>query len=77
VNRRAFLASLGAAFTLDPERALWTPGAKTISIPSRLVVARVAWDRRLDLMEIQAAYTRSFDAWVETLERGERVRVLG
>lgn len=33
MNRRAFLASLTAAFALDPERALWTPGKKIISIP--------------------------------------------
>lgn len=37
MNRRGFLASLGigaAAFALDPERALWVPGAKTISVPA-------------------------------------------
>lgn len=34
MKRRAFLASLGAAFALDPERALWVPGAKTISVPA-------------------------------------------
>lgn len=35
-SRRGFLSALGgvaAAFALDPERALWVPGAKTISIP--------------------------------------------
>jgi len=36
MNRRGFLGSL-AAFaaqcTLDPELALWKPGAKTISVP--------------------------------------------
>ena len=37
MNRRAFFglaASAAAAFALDPERALWVPGAKTISIPA-------------------------------------------
>lgn len=36
MNRRGFFASLAgaSAFALDPERALWVPGAKTISIPS-------------------------------------------
>jgi hypothetical protein len=41
MNRRGFLTSLGAAaaaFALDPERALWVPGAKTISIPAVRVV---------------------------------------
>ena len=36
-SRRRFLALLGTAapaFALDPERALWVPGAKTISIPA-------------------------------------------
>lgn len=34
-SRRGFLASLAgaAAIALDPERALWVPGAKLISIP--------------------------------------------
>jgi hypothetical protein len=36
MNRRKFLNLFGlgaAAFTLDPELLLWTPGAKTIFIP--------------------------------------------
>jgi hypothetical protein len=40
MNRRGFLSFLGAAVagaTLDPERLLWKPGAKTISIPSPLL----------------------------------------
>ena len=35
-SRRGFLSFIGAALasaTLDPERLLWVPGAKTISIP--------------------------------------------
>jgi hypothetical protein len=35
MTRRALLASLAAAFVLDPERLLWKPGAKLISIPNR------------------------------------------
>jgi hypothetical protein len=37
MNRRGFFGFLlggGAAMALDPERALWKPGAKLISIPS-------------------------------------------
>jgi len=34
MNRREFIASLAAAFALDPERLLWIPGAKKIFIPS-------------------------------------------
>lgn len=32
MTRRSFLAAAASAFTLDPDRALWTPGAKTISV---------------------------------------------
>jgi hypothetical protein len=40
VNRRGFLASLAgaAAIALDPDRALWVPGAKLISVPAPSVV---------------------------------------
>lgn len=37
LNRRGFLGALGAAIagaTLDPERALWVPGRKLISVPA-------------------------------------------
>lgn len=34
MNRRSFLASLAATLTLDPERALWVPGKRLISIPA-------------------------------------------
>ena len=33
MHRRAFLSSLIAAAVLDPERLLWVPGKKLISIP--------------------------------------------
>jgi hypothetical protein len=38
-SRRAFFAQLAgaAAIALDPERALWVPGAKMISIPRRKI----------------------------------------
>lgn len=38
LNRRGFLgllATVAAGATLDPERLLWVPGAKLISIPGR------------------------------------------
>jgi hypothetical protein len=42
MNRRGFLASvlgaLGSAAVFDPERLLWVPGAKVISIPQKVVV---------------------------------------
>ena len=33
MNRRGFLAALMGAAVLDPERLLWVPGRKLISIP--------------------------------------------
>jgi hypothetical protein len=33
LSRRVFLGSLAAAFAIDPERALWVPGAKKLFIP--------------------------------------------
>jgi hypothetical protein len=33
VKRREFIGLLAGAFALDPERLLWTPGKKLISIP--------------------------------------------
>lgn len=32
-SRRGFLAAVAAAFVVDPERLLWVPGKKLISIP--------------------------------------------
>jgi hypothetical protein len=32
LNRRSFLASVAAAIALDPERALWVPGKKLITV---------------------------------------------
>jgi hypothetical protein len=37
LNRRAFLSSLLVTATLDPERLLWVPGKKLISIPNKIV----------------------------------------
>lgn len=33
MNRRAFLEAIAGAIAADPERLLWRPGAKLISIP--------------------------------------------
>jgi hypothetical protein len=49
VTRRNWLAAAAAAFALDPERALWVKGAKTISIPATVA------DRRLRNLTIMIA----------------------
>lgn len=38
LSRRGFLSSLAAAFILDPEKLLWKPGAKLISVPVPSVI---------------------------------------
>jgi hypothetical protein len=43
MTRRVF-ASLAAAFALDPERALWVPGAKTISVPKPAPFRCLVWE---------------------------------
>lgn len=45
LGRRGFLGALigGAAFALDPERALWVRGAKTFSVPAAIKPVRVEW----------------------------------
>lgn len=35
MTRRSFLGALAAALVLDPEKALWLPGRKLVSIPKR------------------------------------------
>jgi hypothetical protein len=49
-NRRSFLFGMIAAAVLDPERLLWVPGAKTISIPSppKLVESWIYFVRTAD-----------------------------
>lgn len=43
-TRRGFLASLAAAMVIDPERLLWVPGKKMISI-ARPPIREVTWWR--------------------------------
>ena len=48
MDRRRFLESLilgASALAIDPERLLWTPGAKTIFIPPPLRVVRYVEER--------------------------------
>ena len=37
MNRRSFFTSLIATATLDPEKLLWVPGRKLISIPAPMI----------------------------------------
>ena len=58
MNRRAFLNALTAAaagFALDSERLLWTPGRKTIFVPSPSVEEGLAIKliRQYDIASMQ------------------------
>jgi hypothetical protein len=49
MNRRGFLAAVAGAFVADPEKLLWTPGAKLISIPApSKVVIPEGWAPAVD-----------------------------
>lgn len=37
MNRRGFIGSLLATAVIDPEKLLWVPGKKHISIPNRIL----------------------------------------
>ncbi len=48
MNRRSFLATIAAGLALDPERALWVPGKKLISIPRPKRKLYMITDRRIN-----------------------------
>lgn len=50
MNRRGFLAALAAAVVCEPDRLLWEPGKRLISIPAPpKVVIPAGWYRMDDL----------------------------
>lgn len=67
LNRRGFLAALTAAFVVDPERLLWVPGKKLISIakPMPLELSSQSIDEYVRMTHEQAAQT--FDGYIEVI----------
>lgn len=61
MNRRGFLSTLAAGFAIDPEKLLWRPGAKIISIPRPSINHRSL--RAGDSLSI------AFDAGMESISR--------
>lgn len=60
MNRRNFISALLGAATLDPERLLWVPGQKLISIPKPFCVEveHVAiFDLPRDIIQHRFCYT--------------------
>ncbi len=48
-SRRGFLGMLAAA-TLAPERLLWAPGRKLISIPKRVILSDTCWIEEAEII---------------------------
>lgn len=69
MNRRAFLASLLATATIDPERLLWRPGAKLISIPKGWDVYEFAGQRFFRVFDEQGHITTDV-AWYKVWDDG-------
>jgi hypothetical protein len=53
-SRRVFLAALAGAFVVDPERLLWVPGKKVISIPKPSACPTI--EAQLDYMRRNPLY---------------------
>jgi hypothetical protein len=72
MNRRGFLAALIGGATLDPERLLWRPGAKLISIPK--VLGSPCWMALLDAngreISCVGGYRRQLMDWERFTELG-------
>lgn len=67
MNRRSFLSSLigaGVAATLDPEKLLWEPGKKLISIPKPLPFQRtvILWHGEMKVRYI-SEWIPETDSW--------------
>lgn len=71
MNRRSFLASLIATATLDPERLLWVPGRKTISVPPAHLEE---WHWNPGIPELIMVSWSNEGAYYFTPKNGERVR---
>lgn len=72
MSRRSFLAAMAAAFVADPERLLWVPGQKLISIPKPQVRATLffyGYNPNLGKSYVQFMMAR------RAIERGQRVGI--
>ena len=84
MNRRGFLGFLaGVASTavLDPERLLWVPGAKLISIPAPVVVPQFIGEPHWSVApvlngELKDWFERFTGEYFAAETEGERLRTL-
>lgn len=77
MNRRSFLAAIAGAFAADPERLLWIPGAKTISIPAPRV-RYVTYSMLGQISTPQVIYNASLSQPAEIIAKAPyKVRIIG
>ena len=69
VTRRSFLAALIGAATLDPERLLWVPGKKLISIPKPRTVRATLLTGDIIGRELDAVYREALIAFNNMIDR--------
>lgn len=74
-TRRSFLAAVAAAFVVDPERLLWVPGKKLISIPSvqriplRVMAAfDIMQDKRVVRVDTSTTLVSGFDGFMSVVK---------
>ena len=84
MNRRSFLSGFigaAAALTLDPERLLWVPGAKTIFVPpvgNRFLTTEMVCREALKSMTFQLDYMDQYGKgyWSPSFSTGSVVNIL-
>jgi hypothetical protein len=70
MTRRGLIGALLVAATMDPERLLWVPGQRVISIPKPVVHTGLilSGNRFLTIEEFQAMYLKTWDEVIEKMQ---------
>ncbi len=68
MKRREFIAALAGAFVApDPDKLLWKPGAKLISIPEKRFVVRYSFD------EVQGAFVLPWVCYSKSMSKDQAI----
>jgi len=79
MNRRSFLALLAASLTLDPERMLWIPGRKLISVPkprargNRFLTSDMILDMAMERYAVESAILMLADSRYDACWKREKI----
>ncbi len=70
MNRRGFLGAIIAGLAFDPERLLWVPGKKLISVPKPrttigYLIREVWWGQGVVVRLHEPIFEDSFDYWYD------------